>query len=187
MAEAGPFTPPKLRPPPGSRCFTCFRKARFSARPDRRRWTFSISTRAVCSPGMAKTSARRSRGCTAGLTDHAQRDMRGEGFDPATARLQFLLDASDGSHSHLMAMSLDSAALAASTGGLLRLMATIETANPDDSRGGIRSSSQPCRRSEREIGWAGGRRVTAVHSYRDLGGGTGLKVRRWRKRLKRRA
>ena len=82
----------------------------------------------------------------AGLTDRARRDMRGEGFDPHSARLRFLLDTADGSRQKLNADSPDPAAVEASSGGLLRLMATIERAGQDDAINGISPPVSPCQR-----------------------------------------
>jgi N-methylhydantoinase A len=104
----------------------------------------------------------------AGLTDRAHRDMRGEGFDPGTAKLEFLLDAADGSHWDFDAGNPDAAVVAASTGGLLRLMATIEQGERDDTLGGITPPASHAGGGEREIAWAGGRMQTATHSFVEI-------------------
>jgi len=104
----------------------------------------------------------------AGLRDHAQRDMRGEGFDPATAKLRFVFEspnageiAWDDGDPGPTSGEIDSA-------GLLRLMATIETANPDDAGVVISTPPSMAGGSEREVAWAGGREMTRVYSYLDV-------------------
>lgn len=106
-----------------------------------------------------------------GLTDRAHRDMRGEGFDPGAARLQFLLDAVDGSHWDFDAGNPDSGAVEACTGGLLRLMATIESAEQDNPLGGIAPPASRAGGSEREIGWVDGRMKTATRCFINIAEG----------------
>jgi len=102
-------------------------------------------------------------------TGHSEsRDMRGEGFEPATAKLQFVLDLSDGRQMAFDGEKLDSAAAEAASGGLLRLMATIEMAGQDDSANVISPPASQAPGVEREIGWAGGRKMTPVYSYSEL-------------------
>lgn len=102
------------------------------------------------------------------LRDRAHRDMRGEGFEPATAKLQFVLDSSDGRQMAFDGEKLDSAAAEAASGGLLRLTATIEMAGQDDSARVISPPASQAPGVEREIGWAGGRKMTPVYSYCEL-------------------
>jgi len=104
----------------------------------------------------------------AGLTDRAHRDMRGEGFEPAKAKLQFVLDSSDGRQMAFDGEKLDSAAAETASGGLLRLMATIEMAGQDDSATVISPPASQAPGVEREIGWAAGRKMTPVYSYSEL-------------------
>ena len=107
----------------------------------------------------------------AGMRVRADRDMRGEGFDPATAKLQFVLDSLDDKQFTFDDMELDTAVVEAAAGGLLRLMATIERTGRDDAVSGISSSASQASGDEREIGWAGGRNMTVVYSYPELGVG----------------
>lgn len=102
------------------------------------------------------------------LRDCAHRDMRGEGFDPALAKLQFVLDSLDGKQCTFDDMALDTAVVEAASGGLLRLMATIETSGRDDAAPVIMPPASKASGDEREIGWAGGKKMTAVYSYRKL-------------------
>jgi N-methylhydantoinase A/acetophenone carboxylase len=106
-----------------------------------------------------------------GLRDRAHRDMRGEGFEAAAAKLQFVLDSTDGSQTSFNSEDLDSAAAEAASGGLLRLMATIEMAGQDDSTNVISPPASQASGNEREIGWAKGRMMTPVYSYSDLAAG----------------
>ena len=103
-----------------------------------------------------------------GLSERAHRDMRGEGFDPATAKLQFVLDSLNGSQITFNDVEMKMAAEESVAGGLLRLMATIERAGRDDA---VKAISPPASQSggnEREIGWDGGRKMTTVYSYSEL-------------------
>jgi len=59
----------------------------------------------------------------AGLRGRAHRDMRGEGFDSATAKLQFVLDSLGGRQFVFDGLELDEAVVETAAGGLLRLMA----------------------------------------------------------------
>jgi N-methylhydantoinase A len=106
-----------------------------------------------------------------GLRDRAHRDMRGEGFDPARAKLQFVLDSLNGSQLTFDGMEMDKATEESISGGLLRLMATIESAGQDDALTGISPPASQSSGSEREIGWNGGRKMTSVYSYSDLAEG----------------
>jgi N-methylhydantoinase A/oxoprolinase/acetone carboxylase beta subunit len=106
-----------------------------------------------------------------GLRDRAHRDMRGEGFDPATAKLQFVLDSPNGSQFTFDGMEMDKATAESASGGLLRLMATIERARQDNAASGISPPASQSSGSEREIGWDGGRKMTSVYSYSDLAEG----------------
>lgn len=103
-----------------------------------------------------------------GLRDRAHRDMRGEGFEAATAKLQFRLDSADGSQTLFDGEDLDSAAAEATAGGLLRLMATIEMAGQADSANVISPPVSQAPGIEREIGWAEGRKMTPIYSYSEL-------------------
>jgi N-methylhydantoinase A/acetophenone carboxylase len=104
----------------------------------------------------------------AGLRDRAHRDMRGEGFDPATAKLEFVLDTPDGTQFIFDDMEWDTVVAEAACGGLLRLMATIETSGQDDAAPGITPPASQASGDEREIGWASGKSMTAVYSYPEL-------------------
>ena len=104
----------------------------------------------------------------AGLRNRARRDMRGEGFDPSMAELQFMLESADGSQKIFAADKLESAAAEVAQGGLLRLMATIEMAGQDDSASAISPPASQACGVERETGWAGGKRMTPVYSYSEL-------------------
>jgi N-methylhydantoinase A/acetophenone carboxylase len=104
----------------------------------------------------------------AGLKDRAYRDMRGEGFDASTAKLQFMLESADGSQTAFAAEQPDAAAAEAASGDLLRLMATIAMAGRDDSAGMISPPASVAPGAERDIGWAGGKRMTPVCSYAGL-------------------
>lgn len=106
----------------------------------------------------------------AGLADRAHRDMRGEGFDPRSAKLRFVLEAADGSRQELQAGLPATAAVEASNGGLLRLMATIESAGQDD-RVTISPPVSHAGGDQRAIGWPDGRQPTAVHSWSDIASG----------------
>lgn len=112
------------------------------------------------SQALARVAAR--------LKDHAHRDMRGEGFDPSTAKLQFTLDSSDGSQTLFDGKDLDSSAVEATSGGLLRLMATIEMSGRDYRASEITPPASQAPGVEREIGWARGRKMTPVYSYSEL-------------------
>jgi N-methylhydantoinase A/oxoprolinase/acetone carboxylase beta subunit len=103
-----------------------------------------------------------------GLRDRAHRDMRGEGFDPAMAKLLFVLDSPDGKQYTFDDMALDATVSEAASGGLLRLMATIESGGPDDALAGIVPPASQASGAEREIGWVDGRSMTAVYSYPEL-------------------
>jgi N-methylhydantoinase A/acetophenone carboxylase len=103
-----------------------------------------------------------------GLRDRALRDMRGEGFGSATAKLEYVLSSLDGKQFALDGLEANSAAVEAASGGLLRLMATIETGGRDDSATGITPPPSKAGGGEREVAWAGGRNVTAVYSYPEL-------------------
>jgi len=104
----------------------------------------------------------------AGLRNRARRDMRGEGFDPSVAELQFMLESADGSQKIFAADKLESAVAEVAQGGLLRLMATIEMAGQDDSASAISPPASQACSVERETGWAGGKRMTPVYSYSEL-------------------
>lgn len=104
----------------------------------------------------------------AGLRERARRDMRGEGFDPGTAKLQFVLDSPDGSQLTFDGEDLDSSAMEASSGGLLRLMATIERTGKDDTDNRISPPPSQVPGVGREIAWTGGRKMTTVYSYPEL-------------------
>ena len=104
----------------------------------------------------------------AGLRNRARRDMRGEGFDPSMAELQFMLESADGSQKIFAGDKLESAAAEVAQGGLLRLMATIEMAGQDDSASAISPPASQACGVERETGWAGGKRMTPVYSYSEL-------------------
>lgn len=106
----------------------------------------------------------------AGLTDRAHRDMRGEGFDPQSAELRFVLEAADGSRQELQAGHPDPAAVEASSGALLRLMATIELAG-QDGQVTISPPASHAAGDQRTIGWTHGREPTAVHSLPDIASG----------------
>jgi N-methylhydantoinase A/oxoprolinase/acetone carboxylase beta subunit len=106
-----------------------------------------------------------------GLRDRAHRDMRGEGFDPARAKLQFVLDSLNGSQLTFDGMEMDKATAESSSGGLLRLMATIESVRQDNAASGISPPASQSSGSEREIVWDGGRKMTAVYSYSELAEG----------------
>ena len=102
------------------------------------------------------------------LNSRAHRDMRGEGFEPSTAKLRFMLDSADGSQMAFDDGQLDSAAAEAASGGLLRLMATTEMAGQDDSAGMISPPASQAAGVEREIGWDDGNKTTPVYSYSEL-------------------
>jgi N-methylhydantoinase A len=106
-----------------------------------------------------------------GMRDRAHRDMRGEGFDPALAKLLFVLDSPDGKQFTFADMELDSKVGEAARGGLLRLMATIESGGRDDALAGITPPPSQAGGDKREIGWADGRSMTAVYSYPELAAG----------------
>jgi N-methylhydantoinase A/acetophenone carboxylase len=107
----------------------------------------------------------------AGLKDRVRRDMRGEGFDPSTATLEFMLELADGSQITFESGQLDSSVAEATSGGLLRLMATIEMAGQDDSAGLISPPASQAPGVEREIGWDDGKKLTPVYSYCELAEG----------------
>jgi len=107
----------------------------------------------------------------AGMKDRARRDMRGEGFDPAKAKLEFMLESADGSQIALEGGQLDSAAAETACGSLLRLMATIEMAGQDDAAGLIFPPASQATGVEREIGWDDGKKMTPVYSYCQLAEG----------------
>jgi len=101
------------------------------------------------------------------LKDRALRDMRGEGFDPFSAKLQFVFEPSKGEKLIFDDDGLLKAASEAACEGLLRLIATIEMSNPEgDSEISARASR--AREEAREIGWSSGRAMTAVYSYPEL-------------------
>jgi N-methylhydantoinase A/acetophenone carboxylase len=104
----------------------------------------------------------------AGLRGRAHRDMRGEGFDSATAKLQFVLDSLGGRQFVFDGLELDEAVVETAAGGLLRLMATIETGGRDDTTMGITPPASKAGADEREIAWAGGKNMTPVYSYPEL-------------------
>jgi len=106
-----------------------------------------------------------------GLRDCAHRDMRGEGFDPALAKLMFVLDSPDGKQYTFDDMEFDSTVGEAASGGLLRLMATIESGGPDDALAGIIPPASQASGAERDVGWADGRSMTAIYSYPELEAG----------------
>jgi N-methylhydantoinase A/acetophenone carboxylase len=106
-----------------------------------------------------------------GLKDRAHRDMRGEGFDPTQARLQFALDSPDGRQVTFGEQDIDTAVEDPVDGSLLRLMATIESTGRGDVVSGIVPPVSQSAGNEREIGWQGGRIMTSVHSWSDLAEG----------------
>ena len=107
----------------------------------------------------------------AGLRDRAHRDIRGEGFDPDKAKLHFVLDTLDGTQFKFDDMEWDTVVSEAAAGGLLRLMATLETSGQDDAVPVITPPASQASGDERDIGWAGGRIMTAVYSYCELSEG----------------
>jgi len=107
----------------------------------------------------------------AGLREHARRDMRGEGFDASTARLRFVFESSEGGEIACDSEELESVSLKVASGGLLRLMATIETANPEEGGMTISTPASMAAGDRREIAWASGRKMTRVYSYSDVEAG----------------
>ncbi len=99
------------------------------------------------------------------LRNRALRDMRGEGFDPSAAKLRFVLENSQGEHTPFTWQELDTLSVDISSGGLLRLMATLEMTGPDGSSSEISSRASQTPGREREVVWPGGRSMTAVFSY----------------------
>jgi len=100
-----------------------------------------------------------------GLKDHALRDMRGEGFDPSAAKLRFAFESSLGGKVVIDEDKLESTAAQVEAEGLLRLTATIEMAGPEGSANEISPLASLARGVEREIGWGGGKTMTAAYSY----------------------
>jgi N-methylhydantoinase A len=105
------------------------------------------------------------------LKEQALRDMRGEGFDPAAAKLRFTFRSSAGDERVFDGDHLGTAAADIAHGGLLRLMATIEMADPDDGSNVLCPPASRSAGTEREVGWAAGRDVTTVYSYLELAEG----------------
>lgn len=105
------------------------------------------------------------------LKGRAHRDMRGEGFDPTQAKLHFALDSPGGEQFTFSGQELDSAVDDPADGGLLRLMATIDSAGRGDAVSGISPPLSQSPGNEREIGWRDGRIMTSVHSWSDLAAG----------------
>jgi N-methylhydantoinase A/acetophenone carboxylase len=104
----------------------------------------------------------------AGLRDSAHRDMRGEGFDAAKAKLQFVLESSDGKQFAFDNEELEKAVVESAPCSLLRLMATIETSGQDDTAARITPPASKTGGDEREIAWDSGKNMTAVYSYPEL-------------------
>ena len=102
------------------------------------------------------------------LKNRAHRDMRGEGFEPSVAKLQFVLHSLDGRQMAFDGEKVDPATAKAAMGGLLRLMATIEMAGQNDSANVISPPASQAAGVEREIGWAGGKKITPVYPYSKL-------------------
>jgi N-methylhydantoinase A/oxoprolinase/acetone carboxylase beta subunit len=82
-----------------------------------------------------------------------------------------VLDSLNGSQLTFDGMEMNEATAESASGGLLRLMATIESAGQDDALTGISPPASQSSGSEREIGWNGGRKMTSVYSYSDLAEG----------------
>ena len=99
------------------------------------------------------------------LRNRALRDMRGEGFDPSAAMLRFVLENSQGEQLPFSWHELDTLTVDLTSGGLLRLMATLEMTGPDGSISEISSRASPTPGMKREVVWPGGRSMTAVFSY----------------------
>jgi N-methylhydantoinase A/oxoprolinase/acetone carboxylase beta subunit len=106
------------------------------------------------------------------LKSRALRDMRGEGFDPATAKLEFMLESIDGSQVALDSENLKSPLAGPVSGALLRLMATIENTGQVGADNGMTPPASNVCEAEREIGWPGRRLMTGVHSYSEVEKGT---------------
>jgi N-methylhydantoinase A/acetophenone carboxylase len=106
------------------------------------------------------------------LKSRALRDMRGEGFDPATAKLEFMLESIDGSQVALDSENLKSPLAGPVSGALLRLMATIENTGQVGADNGMTPPASNVCGAEREIGWPGRRLMTGVHSYSEVEKGT---------------
>jgi N-methylhydantoinase A/oxoprolinase/acetone carboxylase beta subunit len=104
------------------------------------------------------------------LRDRAYRDIRGEGFDPSAAELQFVLETSHGSQAFAFE-DLDRAVLEAGADGLLRLIATTGTAERADTVNVISPPRSHAPGGQREIRWPGERRMTEVHPFAELGRG----------------
>ncbi len=80
----------------------------------------------------------------------------------------FALDSLDGRQLTFDAVDFETAVVDAASGGLLRLMATIETSKRDNAAPAITPPASMAGESKREIGWADGKRMTAVYSYAEL-------------------
>ena len=104
-------------------------------------------------------------GAASELRKRALRDMRGEGFDPADAELQFVLQDSQGEKLPFTWQELETLSSDITSGGLLRLTATLEMAGPDGGISEISSCASQTSGMEREVVWQGGRSMTAVFSY----------------------
>ena len=108
------------------------------------------------------------------LSDHAQRDMRGEGFDPSMAKLQFVLESAAGGQMEFDGEDPQAKVVESACDGLVRLMATIDMSEPDGAASQILPPVSRAPGFEREIAWPGGRKMTPVYSYRDVAMGQRL-------------
>jgi N-methylhydantoinase A/oxoprolinase/acetone carboxylase beta subunit len=104
-------------------------------------------------------------GVATDLRNRALRDMRGEGFDPSAAKLRFVLENSQGEQLPFTWQELGTLSVDLTSGGLLRLMATLEKTGPDGSISEISSRASQTPGMKREVVWPGGRSMTAVFSY----------------------
>ena len=104
-------------------------------------------------------------GVAAGLRERALRDIRGEGFDPADAKLQFELDSSPGETMAFTWQELDTVTADINSGGLLRLMATQEMTGPDSGVSEISAHASNTPGKDREVAWPDGPCMTTVLSY----------------------
>ncbi len=103
-----------------------------------------------------------------GLMHRAHCDIRGEGFDSSMTKLQFVLEMPDGGELTFAFEDLESVAMKAAIGSLLRLIATIESGEPADKVIEITSSSSASSETRREICWVEGRKMTDVYSLAGL-------------------
>jgi N-methylhydantoinase A len=102
------------------------------------------------------------------LTLRAQRDIRGEGFDPASAKVRAVVERPDGSSIELEAQAVAAnKEVAGLKDAILRVTATLDRTHTEQN---ILSSGSPAVRAAtpRDVTWEQGSELTPVWSFRGL-------------------